>query len=1209
MQQIYKTNNKLGWLLPLIAILFIVFTIAMPQKSMAQSPINYVEYYVNQDPGLGNAIPVPVTAATTITNATFNVDVNALPQGVHILAARARTTSGIWSMGHYWFIFKPYTAIIPAAVTNITRVEYFIDTDPGMGNGTAVTITPASNLADVAFTINPAALSKGTHIVGTRARDANGNWSHTNFWLFYNPFTNTATPAAPGNITNVEYYIDIDPGVGNALPISVAATANVQDNNFIISTTNLTQGTHMVGARAKDANGNWSQTNNWLFVKPFTNTIASALPNITAMEYFVDYDPGMGNGTTVPITAGTNFTDLAFSVDVTNLVAGSHFIVARTRDANGNWSMVNNWAFTKPGTPPTMTTIVSTTTLCAGSNINVGYQLSDPIVLNASNQFIAQLSDANGSFVSPTTIGSIVSTNNTTNSFNCIIPANTVERGAYRIRVISTNQSVVASNNGTNITIYSLPTVPTFVSPLTDTTVCQGNQLQLTTTTSNGSYQWLLNGNAIANANTNIYTVANATTANVGAYSLRISNYSSTTCNVISAIRNIAINTNVAAIPTLSPSGSIGVCLGNSRTLTSSIATSYQWKRNGANIAGATNATYDATLAGTYTVATGNGSVCLIESSNNAIVTIGLAATKPTIVAGGPTTFCQNGNVTLTSSAFSGNQWYKNGVAESGQVNPSFSATQTGYYKTLVSGGGCEVLSDSVLVTVNVNVAPSVVLSSPGSNIPLGTPLTFTATPTNGGVAPQYSFRVNSITAQSGSSNTYTTSSLIQGDQVTCILTSNANCVSPTTATSIGINITIAPNVTVSGRVYHPVAGFVPTVKLRISNGITDSVVTDANSRYSASLFQQRNYTVTPNKNNDQVKANGVNVQDVLQIQAHVLGSTLLNTPYKIIAADANSDGAVNIFDVLAVKRLILGMDTSFAGGKLWSFVDSAYTFPNPANPFPYTSTKSYSNITSSYANQSFIGVKLGDVTLDWAATAGVNRINDVQKTLQLFYDTVIAEKGDVVRIKLKVRNFNQLKGMQFTLAFNQQVFEFASIENKQLPVEFSAINIDKGAISFIWADANNTAKTLADGSLLFEMVLLKKQASSRDDISISASYTPAMAFNAANQSYSIEKVEGIILDKKIQPFVAGDRMEVGPNPSQGIVTVKITSSEAKNIVLVVSDVYGRTILQKSISLNIGLTQVPLNLKEKKAIANGVYYLKANGFSKIAPKELLIIGQ
>src|SRR6478609_7088147 len=158
--------------------------------SFAQSPVNYVEYYVDQDPGVNRGIPVTITSGTSITNASFNVSVSSLSTGIHMLGARARTASGVWGLTHFWFIFKPYPIVSTAAVSNVTRVEYYIDKDPGIGSGTAVSITAGTDIQNVLFNINPSTLGKGTHIIGARALAANGMWSQTNYWLFYNPFDN-----------------------------------------------------------------------------------------------------------------------------------------------------------------------------------------------------------------------------------------------------------------------------------------------------------------------------------------------------------------------------------------------------------------------------------------------------------------------------------------------------------------------------------------------------------------------------------------------------------------------------------------------------------------------------------------------------------------------------------------------------------------------------------------------------------------------------------------------------------------------------------------------------------------------------------------------------------------------------------------------------------------------------------------------------------
>ena len=65
--------------------------------------------------------------------------------------------------------------------TNITNAEYFFDTDPGLGNATAITIsTPAANIASLAFNANVTPLANGMHTLFVRSKSTNGAWSVTN---------------------------------------------------------------------------------------------------------------------------------------------------------------------------------------------------------------------------------------------------------------------------------------------------------------------------------------------------------------------------------------------------------------------------------------------------------------------------------------------------------------------------------------------------------------------------------------------------------------------------------------------------------------------------------------------------------------------------------------------------------------------------------------------------------------------------------------------------------------------------------------------------------------------------------------------------------------------------------------------------------------------------------------------------------------------
>ena len=84
--------------------------------------------------------------------------------------------------------YKPYGSggSIPpfAPPTNVTRIEYYVDTDPGFGGATTLNITPGTNIQDAVIAIDPSTLGPGNHKLFVRAKNANNNWSLTNSFDF-----------------------------------------------------------------------------------------------------------------------------------------------------------------------------------------------------------------------------------------------------------------------------------------------------------------------------------------------------------------------------------------------------------------------------------------------------------------------------------------------------------------------------------------------------------------------------------------------------------------------------------------------------------------------------------------------------------------------------------------------------------------------------------------------------------------------------------------------------------------------------------------------------------------------------------------------------------------------------------------------------------------------------------------------------------------
>src|SRR5207249_8850837 len=114
---------------------------------------------------------------------------------------------------------------------------------------------------------------------------------------------------------------------------------------------------------------------------------------------------------------------------------------------------------------------------------------------------------------------------------------------------------------------------------------------------------------------------------------------------------------------------------------------------------------YTATASGSYTCQL-NALGCHSSVSAPTVITVNPLPATPTINAGGPTTFCAGGSVTLTSSSGTGNQWSLNGSPIGGATNNTYLATASGNYTVVVTTNGCSSAA-SAATTVTVNPIPA----------------------------------------------------------------------------------------------------------------------------------------------------------------------------------------------------------------------------------------------------------------------------------------------------------------------------------------------------------------------------------------------------------------------------------------------------------------------------------------------------------------------
>lgn len=392
--------------------------------------------------------------------------------------------------------------------------------------------------------------------------------------------------------------------------------------------------------------------------------------------------------------------------------------------------------------------------------------------------------------------------------------------------------------SASSVLTVNLPTV--IGTQPSNVTVCPAANVSFAVqaTGSGITYQWqentgsgwsnVTNGGMYSGAGTNQLSLAGVQTAHTG-YQYRC---------VVNGLCPVSPNTSSAATLTVHaivsinahPDTLITICSGDDTTLTvgaTGTGLSYQWYMhngtmyvpviNGGVYSGATTASlainnimnngasaqtisYYCTVTGTC----GSSNTKKTYLTINALPTVTAHPGNDTACATFPASF----KILATGTGIS-YQWQKstNGgsswsslVADTVYINVTTSEMQIAatadsldstMYRCIVSGACTPAdTSAAAMLIVNPQLTPSVTIQESNNNVCVGSLISFTATPVNGGVTPAYQWRVNGVNAGFNSS-VFVSTSLNNNDVVTCVMTSNAVCPNPGIVVSNAVTMNI----------------------------------------------------------------------------------------------------------------------------------------------------------------------------------------------------------------------------------------------------------------------------------------------------------------------------------------------------------------------------------------------------------------------------------
>lgn len=422
---------------------------------------------------------------------------------------------------------------------------------------------------------------------------------------------------------------------------------------------------------------------------------------------------------------------------------------------------------------------------CGGSSQNITWTSTS--VTNVKIEL-----SSNGGSSYPTTL--VASTPASAGSWAWNIPAGQTIGDQYRIRISDASNASVNDASATNFSIKGATAISQHPESQTG---CEGTPVSFTVAASgaNLTYQWRKDGTNINGANSATYTIASPAAASAGSYDVVVNG------NCGGSVTSNAASLTVRGRPTITEHpASYSVCAGQSVTLAVTATgdnLTYQWRHEGAPVAGATESSYTiasavAGDAGRYDVVV-SGTCSPAATSNFGIVQIA----SPAAITQQPQsqTVCENSTVSLTVEA-TGVQsyiWRKNGVTINGATGPTYTISSAGagaegaYTVTVM--GLCD--NDSVVsqvATLDITRRPAITQQPVNVTVLEGSPMSLSVIATGATLSYQWKKNGTDIDGATERFLSITNTELSDAGSYT-VLVSNS-CGTVTSATAV---VTVTP--------------------------------------------------------------------------------------------------------------------------------------------------------------------------------------------------------------------------------------------------------------------------------------------------------------------------------------------------------------------------------------------------------------------------------
>ena len=398
-------------------------------------------------------------------------------------------------------------------------------------------------------------------------------------------------------------------------------------------------------------------------------------------------------------------------------------------------------------------------------------------------------------------------------------------------------------------------------------------------------------------------------------------------------------------------------------------------------------------------------------------------------------------------------------------------------------------------------------------------------------------------------------------------------------------------NSTISGRIYTEMGEAVQSVKAEInSNGYSNSVESNNDGIYAFyELPTNSDYEIEGEKNDDYL--NGVSTFDLILIQKHILNDELLDSPYKMIAADVSNDKQITAIDLIQLRKLILGVHDAFQNNGSWKFVDESddLTIDQAWN---YNESIVIDNLNTEIIDQDFIAVKIGDVNNSTIPNV-VSQSSELRrnKYIEFTYEDRYVEEGESTTINFNTDNEN-LYGYQ--LSFITDGIEILSCSGRDMfDDNYNIMSSTAMTIS------HNTDYPIDNNSAIISIDVRARQSGMISEmISINSKYLKTESYVGTELD-----IYDIVLSKAEE--VQFELYQNEPNPFTQETNISFELPESGAAIISLYTVNGQLLRTYEIDGIEGYNAITVDKKDIGATGLVYYKLESNGHT--ATKHMILI--